>query len=77
MSRSFLQRRLQKSPDYELDARIIGASWPGGGVQWNVEIDGYDDPYLAAGILERAAEVLRGDDAADHHERTFNEEVFA
>ena len=59
MSKSFLERRLQKSPDYSLEALITGVSMPDGFVQWSVQLEGEDDPELAAGILERAAEVLR------------------
>ncbi len=61
MSKSFLQRR-QKSPDYDIEAWITGVRiGTTGDVQWDVYIEGEDDPDLAAGILERAAEVLRDD----------------
>ena len=73
MSRSFIERRLDKSPDYSIEAWITGVSMPGGGVQWSVVIDGEDDPDLAAGILERGAEVLRDDNSK---ERAFNFDVF-
>ena len=73
MSKSFLQRRLQKSPDYELEAWITGVSMPDGHVQWNVEIDGTEDCDLAAGILQRGAEVLWD---CDSQLRAFNMDVF-
>lgn len=73
MSRSFIERRLDKSPDYCIEAWITGVSMPGGGVQWSVVIDGEDDPDLAAGMLERAAEVLRDCDSKLH---AFNCDVF-
>jgi hypothetical protein len=71
--RSFTERRLHKSPDYSIEAWITGVSMPGGGVQWSVVIEGEDDADLAAGMLERAAEVLRDDDSK---ERAFNFDVF-
>ena len=58
MSKSFLGRRF-KSPDFDIEAWITGVRMPDGMVQWNVQIEGEDDEDLAAGILERAAEVLR------------------
>ena len=58
MSKSFLDRRHEK-PDYEIEAWITGIRMPDGMVHWSVEIEGEDDHELAAGILERAAEVLR------------------
>ncbi len=59
MSKSFLQRRF-KSPDYEIEAWITGVRLgTTGDVEWYVYIEGEDDLELAAGILERAAEVLR------------------
>lgn len=58
MSKSFLDRR-HESPDYDIEAWITGVRCPDGMVHWNVEIEGEDDHDLAAGILERAAEVLR------------------
>ena len=59
MNKSFLQRR-HESPDYEIEAWITGVRIPGtGDVHWSVYIEGEDDEELAAGILERAAEVLR------------------
>lgn len=62
MGKSFDERRLEKcheTPDYEIEAWITGVSMPDGFVQWSVQIEGEDDCDLAAGILERAAEVLR------------------
>jgi hypothetical protein len=59
MSKSFRQRRFE-SPDYDITAWIVGVRHGSTGlVDWSVEIDGEDDKDLAAGILERAAEVLR------------------
>ena len=58
MSKSFLERRFM-SPDYDIEAWITGVRMPDGMVQWNVEIEGEDDMDFAAGILERAVEVLR------------------
>ncbi len=59
MSKSFLQRR-HESPDYEIEAWITGVRDGNTGfVHWDVYIEGEDDEDLAAGILERAAEVLR------------------
>ena len=59
MSKSFLERRHQ-SPDYDIEAWITGVRDGNTGfVHWNVQIEGEDDPELAAGILERAAEVLQ------------------
>ncbi len=59
MSKSFLERRFE-APDYDIGAWITGVrAGDSGLVHWNVEIEGEDDPELAAGILERAAEVLR------------------
>ena len=57
-TKSFLERR-HESPDYDIEAWITGVRLPDGKVHWNVEIDGEDDYEFAAGILERAAEVLR------------------
>ena len=56
--KSFLERRLE-SPDYDIEAWVTGVRLPDGEVHWNVQIEGEDDPKLAAGILERAVEVLR------------------
>ena len=58
MPKSFLERRFE-SPEYDIEAWITGVKMPNGKVFWNVEIEGEDDYELAAGILERAAEVLR------------------
>jgi len=59
MGKSFLERR-HESPDYEIEAWITGVRHGSTGlVEWNIEIEGEDDCDLAAGILERAAEVLR------------------
>ncbi len=59
MSKSFLQRRF-RTPDYEIEAWITGVRDGNTGlVHWDVRIEGEDDSELAAGILERAAEVLR------------------
>ena len=57
-TKSFLDRRYE-FPDYEIEAWITGVRMPDGMVHWSVQIEGEDDCDLAAGILERAAEVLR------------------
>ncbi len=57
-----MQRRLD-NPDYSIEAWITGVKQGSTGlVAWDVYIEGEDDCELAAGILERAAEVLRDDD---------------
>jgi len=58
MPKSFLERRF-KNPDYDITAHITGIRMPDGMVHWSIDIDGEDDPINAAGILERAIEVLR------------------
>ena len=59
MAKSFRDRRLKK-PDYEITACIAGIrEGATGKASWDVEIYGEDDLEIAAGILERAAEVLR------------------
>ena len=58
MPKSFIERRFE-SPEYDIEAWITGVKMPDGKVLWNVEIEGEDDYDEAAGILERAAEVLR------------------
>ena len=63
MSKSFLERR-HASPDYDIEAWITGVKDGNTGfVHWSVYIEGEDDEDLAAGILERAAEVLRDKEA--------------
>ena len=64
-TRSFAERRTLKrheTPDFDIFARITGVRQPDGMVDWNVNIQGEDDEDEAAGILERAAEVLRDKD---------------
>ncbi|MEE9158923.1 MAG: hypothetical protein V3U60_11115 [Gammaproteobacteria bacterium] len=59
MSKSFRQRRFE-APDYDIEVWITGVRHGATGfVAWNVQVEGEDDPERAAGILERAAEVLR------------------
>lgn len=61
-TKSFTDRRIEQrheSPDFDIEAWITGVRMPDGMVLWNVNIAGEDDEDLAAGILERAAEVLR------------------
>ena len=58
MPKSFIERRFE-SPEYDIKAWITGVKKRDGKVLWNVEIEGEDDYDEAAGILERAAEVLR------------------
>lgn len=60
MKKSFMQRRHEKEPDYDIEVWITGVRHGATGlVEWNVQVEGEDDPDVAAGILERAAEVLR------------------
>lgn len=61
MGKSFLDRR-HETPEYDIEVWITGVRCPDNTVHWNVKVDGEDDPELAAGILERAAEVLRDTD---------------
>ena len=61
MNKSFLDRRHGK-PKYHIHAYITGVGLPDGKIHWNVEIDGEDNNDAAAGILERAAKVLRAPD---------------
>ena len=58
----FVDRKHKDAPTYEIEAWITGVKHPDGKVHWKVHITGEDDPDLAAGILERAAEVLRDKD---------------
>ncbi len=59
MTKSFLDRRHAKEAKYNIQANITGIRLPDGKIHWNVEIDGETDNETAAGILEKAAEVLR------------------
>ncbi len=59
MPKSFLQRRHEKNPDYAIEVWITGVRVGGGIAHYDVHVEGEDDPDFAAGILERAAEVLR------------------
>ncbi len=68
-----IQRRHKDSPDYDVEVWITGVRVPDGMVHWNVYVEGEDDSELAAGILERAASILRDDDSK---ERAFNTDVF-
>jgi len=54
-----VKRRHKQSPDYDIEAWITGVRYPDDKIHWIVSIEGEDDLELAAGILERAAEVLR------------------
>jgi len=70
LSKSFLDRR-HESPDYDIEVWITGVLCPDGKVHWNVEVEGEDDPFEAAGILERAVEVLReADEKKDEQTKT-------
>ena len=51
-----------KTPEYDIHAWITGVMMPDGMVHWNVNIEGEDDMGKAAGILERAVEVLSDKD---------------
>jgi len=55
-------KRRKKQPAYAIEARISGRYESDGCVRWDIEIDGEGDCIVAAGILERAAEVLRDED---------------
>ncbi len=60
VSRTLLERRLDKNPDYDLEVWIRGVTiGKTGMVHWDVTWAGEDDCDLVAGMLERAAEVLR------------------
>ena len=59
MSKSFLDRK-HDNPDIEIEAWITGVKHGSTGMMdWSVTVTGEDDNEIAAGILERAAEVLR------------------
>jgi len=57
-----VKRKHETQPDIEIEAWITGVRCPGRQMDWNVTVSGEDDPAEAAGILERAAEVLRMED---------------
>ena len=57
-----LERRLDKNPDFDIEVWIRGVHVGDGMVLWSVNVEGEDDEDEAAGILERAAEVLRDKD---------------
>ncbi len=63
MSKTFAQRRhdeRMKRPDYEIEVWIRGVHDPATKlIEWDVQVEGEDSHDVAAGILERAAEVLR------------------
>jgi len=58
-------RRRKDTPDYDIEAWITGIRLPNNTTSWKVIIEGESDNEMAAGILERAAEVLRD----NHRER--------
>lgn len=60
MPKSFRERRFEK-PLYEITAHITGVKHGDTGlIDWHVHVEGDDvDAESAAGMLERAAEVLR------------------
>ena len=59
MPKSFSERRLE-NPDFEIEVWIRGVKdSTSGDVFLKVIIEGEDDSLRAAGILERAAELLR------------------
>lgn len=62
MSKSFLQRRLEKDPKYDIQATITGVPLPNGDVHMHVEVSGEDNLKRAANILQMAATVLRKKD---------------
>lgn len=57
----FIQRKHKQAPDYDIEVWVTGVKVPNGEVHWSVLVEGEDDPIRAAGILERAASVLRDD----------------
>lgn len=59
MSKTLVERRLAKKPDYELEVWIRGIRIGNGDAYYEVTVEGEDNPIIAAGILERAVEVLR------------------
>lgn len=54
-----IKDRKPSDPEYDIVARVTGTRDGHGKTRWYVEVDGTDDNELAAGILERAVEVLR------------------
>lgn len=58
MSKTFLERR-RPDPEYDIVAHITGTKMGDSKIYWHVEVDGESDLIVAAGILERAANVLR------------------
>lgn len=63
MKKSFLQRRHEREPKYDIQVDITGVTMPDGMVHVHVVVDGEGDAGAAANILETAARVLRkGDD---------------
>lgn len=58
----FIQRKHRQAPDYDIEVWITGVRVSNGDCHWNVTVEGEDDSDLAAGMLERAAEVLRDKD---------------
>lgn len=59
MKKSFLERR-KENPDYDIEVWITGVRMgTTGEVLWEIHVEGEDDPERAAGIMERAIEVLR------------------
>jgi len=68
VDKTITKRRLAKKqlvkgePDYDIEAWITGVRVGSDDVLWDIQIEGEDDYELAAGILERAAEVLRDKD---------------
>lgn len=58
-----MERKHAESPDVDIEAWVTGVKCPDGNMHFRVMVIGEDDPITAAGILERAVEVLR--DEAD------------
>ena len=58
-------RRRKVTPDYDIEVWITGVRVAGDQTSWKVVVEGENDNEIAAGILERAAEVLRD----NHRER--------
>ncbi len=66
MSKSFMERR-HETPDYDITAWITGVrDGDSGFVHWLVNVAGEDNLDEAAGILERAAEVLRDKESPNY-----------
>jgi len=60
--KSFMDRRFE-NPDFDITARIYGCKLGSTGkILLTIAIDGESDLYIAAQILDKAAQVLRIED---------------